>query len=170
MRHRERSKPELDAECACGHKGELGSEEYNDHVRTCPKAAGTAYANLAETAIAAGGRPVKPGIAKVLGHLRGGELNDAGDALVVMMPRLGDPAKVYTVQLTEPEINSLYAAIGWLRGQTRATEMMVASGMPGADAAARLLVSWWNNYGPTLEALDEKLKQFDDGDAPRGRR
>lgn len=61
-------------------------------------------------------------------------------------PSIGDPAKRYAVELTEPEINAIHAAFGFIKG---------ASEWDG-------LKRYWEHYGPTLEALSDRLGEFDD--------
>lgn len=71
------------------------------------------------------------------------------------LPPLGDPAKRYWVELTEPEINAIHAAFGFLAG--------AGVSAPFAGLA--------DHYAPTMRALSERLGIFDDGNAPAtGRR
>lgn len=67
------------------------------------------------------------------------------------LPALGDSAKVYPVTLTEPEINAIHAAFGYLRSNCIEMSKIEPS-----------IMKWWNHYGPTLEALSERLGEFDD--------
>jgi hypothetical protein len=64
---------------------------------------------------------------------------------------LGDPRKTYNVTLTEPEINAIHAAFGFMQS---------ASAYAGFS-------KFCNHYGPTMEALSKRLIVFDDGNAPR---
>jgi hypothetical protein len=65
-------------------------------------------------------------------------------------PSVGDGSKVYSVTLTEPEINTIHAVFGFLQG-------MIDTGL--APAITR---DWWNHYRPTLLHLSERLQEFDD--------
>ena len=68
------------------------------------------------------------------------------------MPELGDPSKVFYVELTEPEINCLYALIAFIGG------CRLPNGLgPFADYVNR----WHEHYGPTMKSLDEKLSKYD---------
>ncbi len=62
------------------------------------------------------------------------------------LPALGETGKRYSVELTEPEINSIHAAVAF-----------VASACKQAG-----LTNYWAHYGPTLEMLSERLAVFDD--------
>jgi hypothetical protein len=66
-------------------------------------------------------------------------------------PPLGTESKTFPATLTEPQINAIHAAVGFLRAEM--AELEKASGME---------VSWWQHYGPTLERLSEDLGVFDD--------
>jgi hypothetical protein len=61
-------------------------------------------------------------------------------------PSLGDSRKRYAVTLTEPEINAIHAASGFIKSAGAASEV-------GPFTA---------HYGPTLERLSERLGAFDD--------
>lgn len=63
------------------------------------------------------------------------------------LPPLGDPGKLYPVSLTEPEVNSIYAAVGFMRE---------------ACKGLAFLKPFWEHYGPTLELLSARLTVFDD--------
>jgi hypothetical protein len=65
-------------------------------------------------------------------------------------PPIGDDRKRYPVTLTEPEINAIHAAYGFMKAACKAARFQ----------------RFWDNYGPTLEALSERLIEFDDEDAP----
>ena len=75
------------------------------------------------------------------------ELRRALDSL----PSLGDPAKVFTVVLTEPEINAIHAALGYCRSNCLQFTTLEPS-----------ILKWWNHYGPTLEGLSDRLALLDD--------
>ena len=62
-------------------------------------------------------------------------------------PTLGDVNKTYVVRLTEPEINAIHAAHGFIK----------------AAGVAPVLKRFAEHYGPTLEHLSKKLGVFDDG-------
>lgn len=62
------------------------------------------------------------------------------------MPSLGDASKVYQITLTEPEINAIHAALGFIR----------------SACAAAGLKRFWGHYGGTIEELSERLRVFDD--------
>lgn len=62
---------------------------------------------------------------------------------------LGDPNKMYSVQLTEPEINSIYAATAFVESECSHL-VRLAGGPP-------LIAVWWNHYGPTLDSLSKRL-------------
>ena len=68
-------------------------------------------------------------------------------------PPLGDPDKRYQVELSEPEINAIHAAFGFLQ----------------SAAAYAGFERFCAHYAPTMEALSERLIIFDDGDASPGR-
>jgi hypothetical protein len=70
---------------------------------------------------------------------------------VAPFPTLGDSAKLYAVQLTEPEINAIHAGTAFIKA--------VCADWPG-ELSAR----YWKHYGPTLEALSGRLAIFDDGE------
>lgn len=72
--------------------------------------------------------------------------------LPMILPDLGDPEKRYTVELTEPEINTLYAAIAFINGCRIPT--------PKGEWAEQF-IRWHDHYGPTLGVIDTKLDQFD---------
>jgi hypothetical protein len=59
-------------------------------------------------------------------------------------PTLGDSAKKYAVMLTEPEINTIHAACGFMRSATAGFKR------------------YWEHYGPTFEELSKRLSVFDD--------
>ncbi len=68
------------------------------------------------------------------------------------LPELGDETKLYPVQLTEPEINAIHAAVAFV------------------DAACKgwkIGEQFWTHYGPTLSTLSDQLAIFDDENAPR---
>lgn len=79
-------------------------------------------------------------------------------------PSLGLDRKQYPETLTEPEINAIYSGVGWLSelaGEAARADQQ--------DAVARYFVAWWKHYGPTLEQLSERLKVWDDEDAPHAK-
>ena len=57
------------------------------------------------------------------------------------LPTLGDPAMRWTFILTEPEINAIHATMGFVR----------------SACASAGMKNYWAHYGPTLEALSERL-------------
>lgn len=65
---------------------------------------------------------------------------------------LGDENKTYELVLTEPEINAIHAAFGFLQGA----------------AASPIFRQFCEHYGPTMKRLSERLELFDDGNAPQG--
>jgi len=74
-------------------------------------------------------------------------------------PPLGNPAKTYPVELTEPEINSIYGAAAFLVAMQDSFKRL-----PG-DAIEPLAntILWLQHYLPTLKSLSERLEVFDDG-------
>jgi hypothetical protein len=66
------------------------------------------------------------------------------------LPDLGNPQKRYQVELTEPEINAIHAAFGFMQ----------------SAAAYAGFKRFCSHYGPTMKALSERLQSFDDGNAP----
>lgn len=70
-------------------------------------------------------------------------------------PTLGDPTKRYPVELTEPEINAIHAGIAFVKGAC-------------ANWPDELAAKYWKHYGPTLEALSDRLAIFDDDDSHIG--
>jgi hypothetical protein len=62
------------------------------------------------------------------------------------LPPLGDSSKRYPVELTEPEINAIHAAVAFV----------------GSACKEAGFTKYWEHYGPTLEALSERLAAFDD--------
>lgn len=64
---------------------------------------------------------------------------------------LGDEKKTYDVVLTEPEINAIHAAFGFMQGA----------------ALSPIFAQFCNHYGPVMKSLSERLQVFDDGNAPR---
>jgi hypothetical protein len=67
----------------------------------------------------------------------------------IPMPELGDSAKLYPYQLTEPQINSIHAAVAFIEHFCKASHWPFA-------------LRFWAHYGPTLKALSESLAKFDD--------
>ncbi len=63
-------------------------------------------------------------------------------------PTLGDPAKLYPVELTEPEINAIHAGMGFIRAVC-------------ADWPDELAARYWKHYGPTLQGLSDRLAHLD---------
>ena len=61
-------------------------------------------------------------------------------------PTLGDSQKRYKVELTEPEINAIHGAFGFMRGACQWVGFK----------------RFWEHYGPTLQALSDRLGEFDD--------
>lgn len=74
------------------------------------------------------------------------EVREALKALEAL-PALGDPGKLYPVSLTEPEINAIGAAVGFMREACK--------GFP-------ILKPFWQHYGDTLETLSERLALIED--------
>jgi len=70
------------------------------------------------------------------------------------LPTLGDPAKKFDVILTEPEINAIHGAFGFIKGACRDTPIPIS-------------VAFWDHYGPVLEALSNRLAIFDDVETPK---
>lgn len=62
------------------------------------------------------------------------------------LPPVGSTNKLYNVDLTEAEINTIHSALGFIRA---------ACGAAGIN-------NYWKHYGPTLEGLSDKLEKFDD--------
>lgn len=73
------------------------------------------------------------------------------------MPPLGDRANLYAVKLTEPEINSIYAAVAFVRSEAETLEQL-------AGGAAKM--GFWAHYGPTLNGLSDRLSAEFDSTAP----
>jgi hypothetical protein len=165
-KHRERSEGDTPRMvCACGYSAPLGTEEAFAHLRTC--LAARASAGEPEP-MEFGSERMKPGDLAFAEEAlsRAGSTEGGAGALAHFIaskfPPLGSVEKVYAVELTEPEINAVYAIVGFYRGQVIAQQAMAGrSGL--VDAAGALIRAWWGHYGPTLEGLDQKLKQFDDG-------
>lgn len=67
----------------------------------------------------------------------------------IVLPPVGDPAKRYPVELTEPEINTIYALFSFVKA---------ACSLPHLEYLQR----FWEHYGPTAEALSGRLTVFDD--------
>ncbi len=63
-----------------------------------------------------------------------------------VFPTLGDARKRYTVELTEPEINAIHAAFGFMKEGCRFSQFH----------------RFWAHYGPTMTHLSERLQEFDD--------
>jgi hypothetical protein len=72
----------------------------------------------------------------------------AAKALVgsLPLPPLGDSSNHYPVELTEPEINAIHATVAFV----------------GSACKEAGFTKYWEHYGPTLEALSERLAAFDD--------
>jgi pyridoxal/pyridoxine/pyridoxamine kinase len=66
-------------------------------------------------------------------------------------PTLGDPSKVYPVELTEPEINTIHAVFGFVASNLAEVEMLSGVRPKFAD-----------HYIPTLRELSKRLGKFDD--------
>ena len=64
-------------------------------------------------------------------------------------PTLGDKARTFAVELTEPEINAIHAAVAFV-------------GAACKDWPTGLGARYWSHYGPTLDHLSERLAIFDD--------
>lgn len=62
------------------------------------------------------------------------------------LPPIGDPNKTYPIVLTEPEINAIHSAMGFVR----------------SACATAPFPNYWKHYGPTLENLSNRLAEFDD--------
>jgi len=59
------------------------------------------------------------------------------------LPSMGDPAMQWTFILSEPEINAIHAAMGFVKAAC------ASAGMP----------NYWKHYGPTLETLSKRLAE-----------
>jgi hypothetical protein len=98
----------------------------------------------------ASGRVAWKGIGVMPAKGKGGAAMTIQDAVRAAVdgkfPSLGDASKRYKVELSEPEINAVHAAFGFVQG---------ASKWAGFTA-------WWEHYGPTLEALSTRLGNWDD--------
>jgi len=78
-------------------------------------------------------------------------------------PSLGDARKIYTVELTEPEINVIHEAYGFSEAELAGLRKLSGANHPGRQH----IESWWRRCGPVLQNLSSvTLAQFDDGDAP----
>lgn len=69
------------------------------------------------------------------------------------LPGLGDPSKTVTVALTEPELYSIAAMIGFAKDAC-------ANVPDSAGDTVALVKLWWSHYAPTLEALSCKLEKL----------
>lgn len=69
---------------------------------------------------------------------------------VPQMPPLGDESSTWSVVMTEPEINAAHAAVGFLRAACHAAPIPICA-------------AWWDHYGPTLEALSDRLAAQTEG-------
>jgi len=78
-------------------------------------------------------------------------------------PSLGDARKVYTVELTEPEINVIHEAYGFIEAELAGLRKLAGADHPGRQH----IESWWRRCGPVLKNLSSvTLAKCDDGDAP----
>ena len=59
----------------------------------------------------------------------------------IPFPTLGNKNTKYDVKLTEPEVHAIHAAMGFVRSACREAPFP----------------KFWNHYGPTLEALSQRL-------------
>ncbi len=66
------------------------------------------------------------------------------------LPSMGDPRKTYPVLLTEPEVNAIHAAFGFMQSAGRYVGF----------------ARYAEHYGPTMKALSERLGVLDDDNAP----
>jgi hypothetical protein len=64
-------------------------------------------------------------------------------------PTLGDPSRTWDVALTEPEINAIHSAMGFIRSACKDWPSLIGK-------------YYWNHYGPTLQALSDRLTVYDD--------
>jgi len=87
--------------------------------------------------------------------------DEVANPITLPLPPLGDSRKTYVVELTEPEINAIYGAYGFISSQVAVSEKMR---LP--ENFKRVIDQWWSTRGAALKALCSKLQQFDDGDAP----
>jgi len=75
------------------------------------------------------------------------------------MPDLGDSALTFTVELTEPEINTIHAMFGFCRGAS-------LEQLPTATLAQKFfkayILQWWNHYGKVAAQLSNKLEKLEE--------
>jgi hypothetical protein len=70
------------------------------------------------------------------------------------LPDLGDPRTFFRVEMSEPEINAIYAAVAFVESECAALVKLA-----GGDIESR----FWRHYGPTLNALSARLSRDFDG-------
>lgn len=83
---------------------------------------------------------------------------NARNALITLnafpMEPLGNPRKVFVTKLTEPEINAIYAAVAFTDNNCSTLVRLAGGDIPSA---------FWEHYGPTLNALVDRLQADFDG-------
>ena len=62
---------------------------------------------------------------------------------------MGDSRKVYAVELTEPEINGIYAFVAFVKHA----------------CVIEPFTKFWSHYGETMQGLSDRLAEFDDAPA-----
>ena len=82
---------------------------------------------------------------------------------LLTLPALGDPDKRFAFELSEPEVIALAALYGYVKGQVVSAEYIAALVGPGSgtDAFVFWVARWWAHYGPTLEALNDRMEKLD---------
>ncbi len=71
------------------------------------------------------------------------------DVPQISPPDLGDPSLSWPALLTEPEINTIHACLGFLQ---EACKVQVP-----------ILQAWWKHYGPTLDQLSKRIAAETEG-------
>ena len=67
---------------------------------------------------------------------------------------LGDARKSFMVEMTEPEINAVYAAVAFVESECAMLVKLAGGGLESR---------FWQHYGPTLTALSDRLSRDFDG-------
>jgi hypothetical protein len=62
------------------------------------------------------------------------------------MAPLGDPKRLFAVELTEPEINGIYAFVAFVK----------------SACVVEPFMRFWEHYGSTMQRLSDRLTVFDD--------
>jgi hypothetical protein len=75
------------------------------------------------------------------------------------LPPLGDHRKRYTIELTEPEVNAIHRAFGFM---SAIFEDKTFTSSP----QGKVIQAFWDQTGPVVKALSLRLGLFDDEDAP----